>query len=152
MDALTFTVPGQPVAQPRPRISTWGGRGRAYTPTDHPIHAYRQAIVLSARGAAAAGRHEVTAGPVVLEILAVFGRPPSHLAKNGSPRATAPAFPPKNDASNVAKGIEDAITDSGVVWVDDDQVVDLRVVKRYAFKSEAPRTVITIRSPEHGEA
>lgn len=152
MDALRFTVPGQPVAQPRPRISTWGGRGRAYTPTDHPIHAYRQAIVLAAKGAAAARRHQVTDEPVVLEITAVFGRPPSHLTKNGSPRASAPVFPPKNDASNVAKGVEDAITDSGAIWVDDDQVVDLRVVKRYAFANEMPRTVITIRSPEHGEA
>lgn len=151
MDALTFTVPGQPVAQPRPKISTWGGRGRAYTPTDHPIHAYRQAIVLAAKGAAHARRHQVTDGPVVLEVLAVFGRPKSHLAKNGSPRSSAPTFPPKNDATNVAKGVEDAITDSAAVWVDDDQVVELRVWKRYGGPADPPRTVITIRSPEHGE-
>lgn len=143
MDAITFTVPGQPVPQPRPRISTRGGFGRAYTPTGHPITAYRQAIALAAR-VAAAGRTPA-AGPVVLEVVAVFGRPPSHLNKSGEPRASAPAWPPKCDWDNLGKGVSDAITDSGAIWTDDDQVVDGRVVKRYAQAGEEPRTIVTVR-------
>lgn len=152
MDAISFTVDGQPVAQPRPRISTIGGRGRGYTPAAHPIHAYRQAIVLMARRAATDAGHTVTAEPVVLEVVAVFGRPPSHLTKSGEPRASAPAFPPRNDVTNVVKGLEDAITNSGAVWLDDDQVVGVIAWKRYGGPGDPPRTVITIRGLDHGEA
>jgi len=41
--------------------------------------------------------------------------------------------------------VADAITDSGSVWLDDDQVVDGRVRKRYAAKGEPARTVVTVR-------
>ncbi len=53
--ALTFTVPGEPVPQPRPRVSTRGGFARAYVPAKHPVHAYRDAITAAARTAGAAG-------------------------------------------------------------------------------------------------
>ncbi len=143
MDAtISFTVPGQPVPQPRPRISTWGGRGRAYTPAHHPIHAYRQAVVLAAK---IAGR-DVTRidGPVGLAIECVFGRPPSHVTKGGRLAKGAPAIPPKCDWDNLGKGVCDAITDSGAIWLDDELVVDGRVVKRYAGPGEAPVTKVTI--------
>lgn len=144
MDALTFTIPGPPVPQPRPKISTWGGRGRAYVEKGHAIHAYRQAVELAAQ-LAARGGWQATEGPVVLEVEAVFARPPSHLTKTGEPRSTAPAFPPRCDWDNLGKGVSDAIKTSGAVFVDDDQVVDGRVRKRYAAKGEPARTVVTVR-------
>lgn len=144
MDAITFTIPGPPVPQPRPKISTWGGRGRAYVEKGHPIHAYRQAVELAAKIAARGGWKQ-TDGPVELEILAIFARPPSHLTKTGEPRSTAPAFPPRCDWDNLGKGVADAITNSGALWVDDDQVVDGRVRKRYAEKGEPARTVVAVR-------
>jgi Holliday junction resolvase RusA-like endonuclease len=146
MDAtpITFSVPGQPVPQPRPRISTRGGFGRAYVEKAHPIHVYRQAVQLAAIAAARDYRHKTTDNHVVLVISAVFARPPSHLAKDGTPRASAPAFPPRVDWDNIGKGVSDAITDSGAIWLDDDQVVDGRVLKRYAYFGEQARTVITI--------
>lgn len=144
MDAITFTVPGPPVPQPRPKISTWGGRGRAYVEARHPIHAYRQAIALAATMAARGG-WTLEDGPVVLEVEAIFARPPSHLTKTGEPRAGAPAFPPRCDWDNLGKGVSDAIKTSGAVWRDDDQVVDGRVRKRYAAKNEQARTVVTVR-------
>lgn len=149
MDAITFEIPGQPVPQPRPKISTWGGRGRAYVEKGHPIHAYRQAVRLAAQVAATRGGWDRTDGPVVLEVQAVFARPPSHLNKAGEPRASAPAFPPRCDWDNLGKGIADAITDSEVIWQDDDQVVDGRVVKRYARPGEASRTIVKVE-PCHG--
>lgn len=150
MDALSFDVAGPPVPQPRPKISTWGGRGRAYVEARHPIHAYRQAITIRAAMVAKAAGWAVAAGPVVLEVEAVFGRPPSHLTKAGTPRPSAPAFPPKCDWDNLGKGVADAITDSGRVWHDDDQVVDGRVRKRYAVAGEQPRTIVTVRRLDDG--
>jgi Holliday junction resolvase RusA-like endonuclease len=143
MDAITFTVPGQPVPQPRPRISTWGGRGRAYTPAHHPIHAYRQAVALAARIAGnGAARLD---GPVALVVECIFGRPPSHVTKGGRLAKGAPAIPPRCDWDNLGKGVCDAITDSGAIWMDDELVVDGRVLKRYAGPGEAPGTIVTIR-------
>jgi Holliday junction resolvase RusA-like endonuclease len=48
---VTFTVPGDPVPQPRPRVSTAGGFARAYVPKGHAIHGYRQAVAIAARAA-----------------------------------------------------------------------------------------------------
>ena len=149
MDAtsITFEIPGQPVPQPRQRISARGGFARSYTPGDHAIHAYRQAVGMMAAAAARQARHEPTAAAVVLEIVCIFGRPASQLTKGGGLRSTARPFPPKCDWDNLGKGVSDAITDSGAIWIDDDQVVDGRVCKRYAGPGELPRTIVTIRRP-----
>ena len=48
-DSLRIEVPGQPVPQPRARVSTVGGFARAYVPKRHPIHAYREAVALAAK-------------------------------------------------------------------------------------------------------
>jgi Holliday junction resolvase RusA-like endonuclease len=140
---ITFEVPGQPVPQPRPRVSTRGGFGRAYTPKGHAIHGFREAIQLVAKATAwAAGP---TSDPVGVEVDCYFQRPPSHLARNGEPKATAPLIPPKSDVDNLAKGILDAITDSGAFWRDDQQVVELIVRKRYARPGSGGRTIVTVR-------
>jgi Holliday junction resolvase RusA-like endonuclease len=142
MDAITFTVPGQPVPQPRHKISTWGGRGRAYIEARHPIHAYKQAIILAAK---LAGRNRREGGGVSLEINFVFARPPSHWTKSGLAKG-APAIPPKCDWDNLGKAVSDAITDSAAIWIDDDQVVEAVVRKRYADRGELPGTTVTVRS------
>lgn len=141
-DEITFEVSGEPVPQPRVRVSTWGGRGRAYVPKEHPVHAYREAIVLVARTAGwIAGP---TDGPVAVEILASFKRPPSHMTKSGTPRASAPRWPGRADVDNVAKAVLDAITTSAAFWRDDDQVVELRVSKGYS-ELPAGRTIVSVR-------
>lgn len=145
MDAteITFEIPGQPVPQPRHRVSTRGGFGRAYIPARHPIHIYRQAVALVATSSGwTAGP---TDGPVAVEIDCYFERPPSHLTKQGEPRATAPRIPPKSDVDNLAKGILDAITDSAAFWSDDDQVVELIVRKAYSRPGTGGRTIVTVR-------
>jgi Holliday junction resolvase RusA-like endonuclease len=142
MDAITFTVPGQPVPQPRHKISTRGGFGRAYIEARHPIHAYRQAIALAAQ---AAGRKRREGEGVSLEIFFVFARPASHWTKSGLAKG-APAYPPRCDWDNLGKAVSDAITDSKAIWIDDDQVVDGRVRKRYAERGELPGTTVTVRS------
>lgn len=128
--AITFSVLGDPVPQPRPRVSTAGGFARAYVPKQHPVHAYRQAVAAAAR---AAGLTQ-TGDPLNVVIDAVFRRPKSHLNKAGV-KATAPTLP-RPDVDNVAKAVLDALQD---VIGDDTNVSRLVVEKSYG--PEARTTV-----------
>jgi Holliday junction resolvase RusA-like endonuclease len=132
MDTLTFTIEGDPVPQPRARISTRGGFGRAYTPGDHPIHAYRAAVAAAAREAGATPSDQV---PITLIVDLVFARPKSHYRKSGL-KPDAPKLP-RADCSNVLKGIEDSL--NGVAWVDDTQVG--KVIVEKSFGSEGRTTI-----------
>jgi Holliday junction resolvase RusA-like endonuclease len=128
--SLTFSVPGEPVPQPRPRVSTRGGFARAYVPAKHPVHAYRQALAAAARDA---GLSE-TGEPLNVVIDAVFGRPKSHMRKSGV-KADAPRLP-RPDVDNIAKAVLDALQD---VMGDDSLVARLVVEKSYG--QEARTTV-----------
>lgn len=130
MKPVTFTVAGEPVPQPRPRVSTRGGFARAYVPSQHPVHAYRAAI---AEEAAKAGLEE-TGEPVEVIVDAVFARPKSHMTKKGV-KPSAPQLP-RPDVDNVAKAILDALQD---VMGDDTKVRRLVVEKSYG--NEARTTV-----------
>ena len=136
--ATRFVVPGNPVPQPRPRFSARGGFARAYTPADHPVHAYRQAVAMLARSAAANLGLAPWAGDVSIQIDAVFGRPPSH-KKLGN---KAPGRPHKSDWDNIAKAVCDAL--NGIAYVDDDQIVDAHVTRRYARDDEPAHTAVII--------
>ena len=128
--AVTFTIAGEPVPQPRPRVSTRGGFARAYVPKEHPVHAYRQSLSAAAR---AAGLGE-TGEPLNVVIDAVFQRPKSHMTKAGV-KPTAPRLP-RPDVDNLAKAVLDALQD---VMGDDTNVARLVVEKSYG--TEARTTV-----------
>jgi Holliday junction resolvase RusA-like endonuclease len=129
MKAITFSVPGDPVPQPRARITTRGKFAHAYTPKKHPVHAYRDAIL---REALACGLTPVSE-PIEVIIDAVFARPKSHLTKRGV-KATAPALP-RADVDNVAKACLDSLKD----LFDDTNVRRLIVEKSWG--DEARTTV-----------
>ena len=129
MKPITFTVPGDPVPQPRVRVSTRGGFARAYVPSKHPVHAYRDAIL---REALVCGLTPVSE-PIEVIIDAVFARPKSHLTKRGV-KATAPALP-RADVDNVAKACLDSLKD----LFDDTNVRRLIVEKSWG--DEARTTV-----------
>jgi Holliday junction resolvase RusA-like endonuclease len=131
--AITFTVHGDPVPQPRARVSTRGGFARAYIPRQHPVHAYRDGIAITAKTVGAT----VTENAVSVTILATFGRPKSHMNKLGL-KKTAPLLP-REDVDNLAKSVLDALT--GVAWHDDKQVSCLHVSKQYGT---AGATEVTI--------
>lgn len=129
--AIAFTIPGDPVPQPRARVSTRGGFARAYVPAKHPVHAYREAIADAAR-AAGAGVH---GEPVSVVIDLVWERPKSHMRKSGV-KPDAPVLP-RADVDNAAKAVLDSL--NGVAWEDDSQVQRLVVEKCYG--TEARTTV-----------
>jgi Holliday junction resolvase RusA-like endonuclease len=137
MDPIRFEIPGEPVPQPRARFTARSGIPRAYTKRGHPITPYRAAIEQLVR---AIGPGAIS-GPIVFFVEAIFARPKSHWTKSGL-ASGAPEFPGKGcgDWDNLGKGVADAI------WHDDTQVVDGRVVKRYASRLEQARTVVVIRS------
>lgn len=128
--AITFSVPGDPVPQPRPRVSTRGGFARAYVPSKHPVHEYRTQIAAAARDA---GLTE-TGEPLSVVIDAVFARPKSHLRKSGV-KPDAPKLP-RPDVDNLAKAVLDALQD---VVGDDTCVARLVIEKSYG--TEARTTV-----------
>ena len=119
---VTFTVPGNPVPQPRARVSTRGGFARAYVPGTHPVHDYRRAV---AEAAKAAGLRS-TGKPLYVRILAAFERPASHKRKHGLAKG-APVLP-RPDVDNIAKAVLDSL--QGVMG-DDTMVASLAVEKKY---------------------
>ncbi len=128
--SIAFTVTGDPVPQPRARITTRGKFAHAYTPKSHPVHDYRTRLAVAARVAGLTPTGE----PLDVVIDAVFERPKSHLLKSGV-KATAPRLP-RPDVDNVAKAVLDALQD---VMGDDSLVARLVVEKSWG--QEARTTV-----------
>lgn len=130
-----FFVPGEPVPQPRARVSTRGGFARAYVPGSHPVHAYREAIAIQAKAAGCV----VTDCAFTVTIVAISKRPKSHYNKSGL-KPTAPRHP-RWDVDNIGKAVLDAL--QGIAWKDDKQV-DVLIVKK-AFGEEG-RTEVLIET------
>jgi len=132
--SLTFTVYGQPVPQPRARVSTRGGFARAYVPAKHAIHAWRDAIVASYRG-------PLHHGPLCVAVNFRFARPASHTGKRGLTVAGKLAKYPRPDADNLLKAL-DAL--NGVAWLDDSQIVRLCGAKGWCHAGDLPGAEISI--------
>jgi Holliday junction resolvase RusA-like endonuclease len=119
---MKIFIPGEPIAQPRVKVSTRGGFARAYVDAKHPIHAYKQAIRLAYVNAGG----EVLEGPVSVRIVCWFERPKGHSKKRrqqAEPKTTKP------DLDNVAKAVLDALNE--IAYNDDGQVCRLTVEKWY---------------------
>ena len=71
-----------------------------------------------------------TAQPAAVRIEAVYGIPKSYSKKKRERALNGELAPTKKpDADNIAKVVCDAL--NGVAYVDDTQVIDLRVFKRF---------------------
>lgn len=119
MTRLDFTVSGEPQGKGRPRMTK---QGHAYTPRN------REALIALHAQQAMAGRPLIE-GPVKLTIVATFPIPKSY-TKGKRLAAECNAIRPTSrpDVDNIAK-LADALNQ--VVWLDDKQVVELRVGKFY---------------------
>ena len=135
---LHLSVPGEPIGQPRHRVSTIGKRARMYLPTKHPVHDYKAAIL--AAFISEAKRWRTIQGPVLVGIQVWFGIPASWSRKKRTSHCGL-YHAQKPDADNVVKAVLDALTDCEV-WVDDSQVVICQVTKRWGWQE--PQTLIEI--------
>jgi len=135
MSEVSFVVYGEPVAQGRPKFSTFGGHVRAYDPKKSKD--FKEYIKL------AAAEHrpdKLFEGQLKLEvkvyksILKSFSKKKTLEAEQGILRPTT-----KPDVDNYVKGIKDAL--KSIIWKDDSQVVEMTVSKWY---SEVPRIEVTI--------
>ena len=132
---MKIFIPGEPIAQPRVKVSTRGGFARAYVDAKHPIHAYKQAIRLAYVNAGG----ELLEGPVSVRIVCWFERPKSHSKKRRQqqePKTTKP------DLDNVGKAILDALNE--IAYNDDGQVCRLTVEKWYVGPYDVAGTIIEV--------
>ena len=130
---LFFEVPGEPVGKARPRFTR---QGHAYTPKK--TSDYEREVRNSFK--IAYPEHEPLAGPVSLEVYAFFGVPESWSKARKEAALTGKLLPAKRpDWDNCGKVISDAL--NGLAFLDDAQIVDASVQKRYASR---PRVEVSI--------
>lgn len=133
MTTIRIDVTGQPVAKGRARMTR---TGVPFTPAK--TRKWEADARMVARGVMS-GRPPVT-GPIRCRVTATFPIPVSwprwktNLAEHGLISHTS-----KPDGDNVAKAAKDAM--NGLVWLDDAQVIELVVAKRYG---EIPAVTIEV--------
>ncbi|WP_215754228.1 RusA family crossover junction endodeoxyribonuclease [Acetobacter sp. P5B1] len=129
---LTICVPGKAVGKGRPRF----GNGRTYTDkkTENAEAWIRHCAVSQVGSPCLEGALAVQM-EIYVAVPASWAKKKREAALSGSLRATG-----RPDVDNVSKAFLDAL--NGIVWKDDAQVCDLRVVRLYA---EIPQTVLTTR-------
>lgn len=131
-DAIYITIPGQPVAKGRARVTR---KGWAYTPKKTRDY---EGIVKQLAKAAMKG-HRILTGAVEVSILAIMRVPVSWSSKKREAAFRGGLRPiTKPDLDNLVKNL-DAM--NGVVWKDDAQIVGLEAVKQYGVE---PRLEIKV--------
>ena len=139
---MKFTIWGKPKAKGRPRLSTFGGFARAYTPKD--TIEYENLIKLSYFQASEAQEKIDYEKPVILQVKAFYEIPKSTSKKkrgqmlNGKNR---PCIKP--DIDNCVKAVLDAL--NKIAFKDDTQVIELYATKYY---DEQPRVEVEITNYE----
>ncbi len=110
-------LPLPPVPASRPRVGRWGVYyGKSYAQWKLEADKLLKDIDM-----------ELVEGPLQVEVEQVCKRP----------KTTKRTYP-TGDVDNHAKGPLDAITRAPSGWNDDDQIVELKVTKRYAKENETP--------------
>jgi Holliday junction resolvase RusA-like endonuclease len=128
-------IPGEPVAQGRPRLAVLNGHARAYDPAKSRV--WKGVAQMFMRDAMR-GRAPMQ-GALEVEISATWSCPVSATKRAGAVRRLRAKKP---DAENVAKAILDA--GNGVVWGDDAQVAVLIVRKWTGARGEAPGVAVRV--------
>lgn len=135
---IEFTVPGEPVAQGRPRFSTRGSFVKAYDP--EKSKSYKAYVKLVAAAAMSERSLKPLDGAIAVSIRAYVSVPKSKSKKFRENALKGLEHPTKKpDCDNIAKILLDAMT--GIVYEDDKQIVRLVVEKYY---DEVPRVEVAI--------
>jgi Holliday junction resolvase RusA-like endonuclease len=129
---IVIELPGIPRGKARPRFTRGG---IAFTP--QATRNYETQLAWAAQ--VAMRGHKPLEGPLQLLVRACMPIPRSWSAKRQRLAAANEIKPTtKPDADNLIKMVDGL---NGIVWRDDSQVVDCRIIKLY---SERPRLVLTI--------
>ena len=128
---VSFIVPGEPQGKGRCRVGKIGGHARMFTPAK--TVAYEGLISMAAQQAM--GTAALFAGACAIEVECIHSMPKS-MSKKDRVRALDGSLRPtkKPDGDNVLKAVCDGL--NGVLWRDDVQAVDSRVIKRYGETPE----------------
>lgn len=141
---IQFTVYGQAKPAGSKKAFVNPRTGRAVIVDDSKNKSWRQEVALAAAaGMERADECEPLLG--ALEVTFVFyrPRPKGHFGTGrnaGVVRESAPAFPTtRPDVLKLARAVEDSLT--GIVYADDSQIVDERLVKRWGSPERCEITV-----------
>lgn len=143
MSRVAFHVPGIPAPGGSKKFVGIGKKtGRAIIIDDAGKRNKDWRAAVAWAGKAAMQGRALLAGPLQVRFEFVMPRPKGHFGAKGL-KPSAPAWPTvKPDALKLTRSSEDALT--GIVWVDDAQIVKETIEKRYAAPGEASGAVITV--------
>lgn len=133
-------IAGEPVAKGRPRITSFNGQARAYTPAKTRKEEERVARLWT-------GICIPQGEPIEVFVSAYHQRPKNHLLKSGllSTAGKASYFPTKRpDLDNIVKLILDGL--NGVAFHDDAQIVNLHAARYWAAVNEEPGVRVRVRT------
>tara|TARA_B100000497_G_scaffold126537_1_gene165691 strand:- start:508 stop:942 length:435 start_codon:yes stop_codon:yes gene_type:complete len=136
---VRITIPGTPVAQGRPRLTTFGGHARAYDPKKS--RDWKTMVKEFGIQAMREFEHENPfQGPLKVWIKCIMPLPKSsHRKRTPVPEKWNIKKP---DVDNLYKGIADGL--EGVVYHNDSQICDLQVIKKTAAQEKGPKVMIEI--------
>lgn len=124
-----FFIPVVPVGKARARTVRQGGKVRTFTPSK--TKAFEKCIAM--HGKAYMQHRDILTGPVCLTMHIRCKVPESWSHKRKTAALNQEIVPTtKPDTSNIVKAVEDAL--NGVLYVDDNQIVQLSVLKSYAVE------------------
>ena len=132
---ISFTVPGSPVSQGRPRVTR---AGIVYY--DAKTKAYRETVKQCATEAQE-GRDSLT-GPCAVIVECLFVPPESWPKYKREAALRGMWHIKKPDTDNVVKAVTDSM--SGIVYEDDNQIAIAVGMKRYAENDATKVTVIDL--------
>jgi Holliday junction resolvase RusA-like endonuclease len=141
---IHLVIPGEPVAQARPRFSSQGGHVRAYDPAKS--RDYKQYIRLAA--SQQMGTTPPLEGALALGMCVYRAIPKSFSKRRRDAAERGEIWPTtKPDLDNYVKAAKDAL--NGIVWADDSQIVSY-IEPFGKFYSDKPRIEITVTQIEGG--
>lgn len=127
MTEVFILIPGAPFGKQSVRVANRGGFPVKYMPKETVEYEAkcRHEATQSMRG------RQLISGPVELKLQFFYPIPASWSKKKQEAARLGQIVPTrKPDSSNVLKSVEDGFT--GAIWVDDCQVVDHHITKRFA--------------------
>tara|TARA_B100000029_G_scaffold241014_2_gene238216 strand:+ start:7251 stop:7688 length:438 start_codon:yes stop_codon:yes gene_type:complete len=136
MKELTVMIPGEPVSQGRPRFSTYGGFPRAYDPKKSKEG--KQSVRFFVSKAMEEQGIDTLTGPIMMQVQFGIKLPKSQERKR-TPRPRIWRVK-KPDLDNLIKLVKDGC--SGIVFLDDNQIVKVAAEKIQCAQGEAPFTKI----------